>query len=110
LTELLPLPYDVITHIITFLNGSKTLHFVPYIYSNKYHDREKSPEDLLEGLDSYVDMHSLIRVFSNGLGERLVQREHPMKTNQRTLDAHLRKKTWPTLEESFMDFEADTDV
>ncbi len=102
LTELLPLPYDVISHIITFLNGSKTLHFVPYIYSNKYNERMKN---ITEGLAAYEYIHSLILVFTESLGERLVQREHPMETIQKVLDAHITKKTWPTLQESFVDFE-----
>lgn len=36
----LPLPVEMNRHIYTFLNGSRTIRHVPYIYSKKYKERE----------------------------------------------------------------------
>ncbi len=101
----LPLPDDVKRHINTFLSGSKTVHFFPYIYSAKYREREKiiDLEESTRRISTPTNgrMHQAVRNAELYLTDILLQREHPMETIQKVLDAYLSKRAWPTPKQSW---------
>jgi len=107
LIPLLKLPIELCNYVKTFLNGSKSLRYVPYEYSDIQAKHEFSDEwhslSNEERLDldvhGKVDMEyhcrvlclERIREFDRDYGITLPQRLHPMKTLQRKLEGHLRE-------------------